>query len=775
MAINIVNDYFLDILCITESWLSIDQPCCVPANYEILRKDRATHGGGVAILYRSELKMKILSLDFEDWLAPTSVEYLCVQFQTNYLKSFIVCVLYRTDNPANDVGNIESILQELIKLRKPFFLLGDFNFNVLKPDGCTKKLLNSIYYLNLEQIVKEPTREKNLLDLCVTNCADQCSSEVLDLNISDHNFVHIKFKVKKCPKIKKNISFRNFRAINWPNFISQINQIPPISFNDCLGCNFFFEEFSGDILNSFNKYCPIIHKSVTEKKNPFKLSENTRHYINMKNSFYKKWKSTNSISHYNAAKSLGKNIRGLINSDYKIFFSNQISTNGFWNAVANNLKPKKLVSSMINIDPDDINSYFCTAAFQDGDTVVDSIVSSLAEKPDNDSNLFFIKSITPLDLISAWKKMKKKDNPCPDPSGISMKMLELIFNIPHAFECIFKLFQVSFKTGQIPDFLKISRIIPIPKISKPVSANDFRPISISCNFLLLLERVYYSQLSEYIKNKNILSKFQFGFRENCSTEHAAIALVDTIKLKLDQGFTCVLVSIDLRKAFDSVNRELLLVKLKKYGISDFWLRDYLSNRKQFVLVDEKVSSVCQNFRGVPQGSILGPILFSLFINDLPNCIQNGFSELFADDSNFLFWDKAYSFSCFQQSVENDMHRVVNWVKENDLCLNTNKTKVLIFSNSRNVYEIQNFTLTLDNVLLQNVQQFKCLGLIIDNKLNWEAHINNIARLSFLKIRYIFGIRQYLPSNYLILIGQSLVLSIISYMSCIWGTAAKKYL
>ena len=122
-----------------------------------------------------------------------------------------------------------------------------------------------------------------------------------------------------------------------------------------------------------------------------------------------------------------------------------------------------------------------------------------------------------------------------------------------------------------------------------------------------------------------------------------------------------------------------------------------------------------------------------------------------------------------------MHRVVNWVKANDLCFNTNKTKVLIFSNSRNVYEIQNFSLTLDNILLQNVQQFKCLGLIIDNKLNWEAHINNIARLSFLKIRYIFSIKQYLPSNYLILIGQSLVLSIISYRSCIWGTAAKKYL
>jgi len=147
---------------------------------------------------------------------------------------------------------------------------------------------------------------------------------------------------------------------------------------------------------------------------------------------------------------MGKNIQGLINSDYKTFFTNQISTNGFWNAVANNLKPKKLVSSMINID--DINSYFCTATFHDGDTVVDSIVSSLAKKPENDSNLFFIKSITPLDLLSAWKKQKKKDSSSPDPSGISMKMLALIFNIPHAFECILKLFQISFKTGQIPDF-----------------------------------------------------------------------------------------------------------------------------------------------------------------------------------------------------------------------------------------------------------------------------------------------------------------------------------
>jgi len=237
----------------------------------------------------------------------------------------------------------------------------------------------------------------------------------------------------------------------------------------------------------------------------------------------------------------------------------------------------------------------------------------------------------------------------------------------------------------------------------------------------------------------------------------------------------LLVSIDLKKAFDSVNTEKLLQKLKLYGISDIGVCSYLSDRKQFVFFKNNNSSLQPSYRGVPQGSILGPILFSLFINDFSNCVLNDFTELFADDSKFIFWGRSDEINQLKCKVKSDMNRVVDWVHRKDLDLNANKTKLLIFSNFHHLYDLQQFSITLNNIVISTVQNFKCLGLVIDNKLRWDAHINQMARICFLKIKYLYTIRDYLPKHFLILVGQALVLSIVSYMCSVWDCAAKKHL
>jgi len=239
-----------------------------------------------------------------------------------------------------------------------------------------------------------------------------------------------------------------------------------------------------------------------------------------------------------------------------------------------------------------------------------------------------------------------------------------MLKIPSALQAITKLCNLSFTTGTIPKPLKLSRVVAIPKVSNAANPDQFRPISITPNLLLLMERLYSNKLESYLNQNSFICPEQFGFRKHHSTEHMVMALTDTIRLSLDKGFVCALVSIDLKKAFDSVHRENLLeCLLSDYLISDHWLRDYFKERLQQVGLGELLSDIYQIFAGVPQRSILGPRLFSLYINKLSSILKHGRALLYADDCYFLFVGSADNITQLRINIEEDMCAVANFFKE----------------------------------------------------------------------------------------------------------------
>ena len=241
----------------------------------------------------------------------------------------------------------------------------------------------------------------------------------------------------------------------------------------------------------------------------------------------------------------------------------------------------------------------------------------------------------------------------------------------------------SFSSGTFPDKLKIAKVTPIFKKGSRSDKNNYRPISILSVFSKIFEKLMHKRLFRYLERLCILHELQFGFREKFSTSHALISLIEHLKKSLDEGeFGCG-IFIDLRKAFDTVNHSILLQKLEYYGIrgvANNWFKSYLSDRYQYVSINGITSDVKPVLCGVPQGSVLGPLLFLLYVNDLPNCSDKLTFHLTADDTNIYF--SSNNLNIIQSTLNIELNHVSQWLYANRLSLNIEKTNYVLFHSPR---------------------------------------------------------------------------------------------
>ena len=303
---------------------------------------------------------------------------------------------------------------------------------------------------------------------------------------------------------------------------------------------------------------------------------------------------------------------------------------------------------------------------------------------------------------------------------ISNKMIKLAsraLSIPFAY-----IFNQSISTGIVPNALKISKVTPVYKKGVMTDPNNYRPIATLSPFSKTLERIIYDQLSSFLEKHNILNKYQFGFRKGHSTEQAILEITENMKTFIDDGLITCAVFIDFSKAFDTVNHKILLAKLSKYGIRGHsleWLNSYLTNRRQFVKVQNEKSSLLPISCGVPQGSTLGPLLFLVYINDIINCSSILSFRLSADDTNIFFTNRD------QRELEVVMNRELkkffDYCVLNKLSVNRNKTNFMLITSSKK---------KRINIKIHNIEQKNCikyLGIYLDEHINWKsqiAHVNS---------------------------------------------------
>ena len=343
-------------------------------------------------------------------------------------------------------------------------------------------------------------------------------------------------------------------------------------------------------------------------------------------------------------------------------------------------------------------------------------------------------------------------------------------NKPILTSIIVHIINLSLTQGHFPEQLKIANIIPIFKAGDLEEVGNYRPVSLLTVFSKIFERVFYERLKSFLKIQKILFELQFGFREAHSTYMAITILMDKIIKALEKGHYVIGVFLDFSKAFDTVNHNILLKKLNHYGIrgvANKWIASYLENRKQFCTFNTQSSKMETITCGVPQGSILGPLLFLIYINDLGTISEKLTSILFADDSN-LFAEGS-NLKNLQDVVNSEIPTLVNWLQSNRLSLNIKKTHVMVFGRLSEEAKKQ-VAVNINGQILDVVVNTKFLGLMLDDSSNWKAHVKYITQKLAKSIGILSQARKVFDRKTLIQLYYSFIYPYINYCNLSWGNA-----
>lgn len=378
--------------------------------------------------------------------------------------------------------------------------------------------------------------------------------------------------------------------------------------------------------------------------------------------------------------------------------------------VINFSRNKYNLSSPDCFSSEEFSQYFCSIA--------DNIINSLNVGNFNSFSFnnipqlrssFFLSPVTANDISQAINKLK--NSACPDFYGINSKLLKESINI--IFEPLIYLFNLCINEGNFPDAFKISIVLPLFKKGDTSNIDNYRPIAIIPIFSKIFEIILKDKIYKYLDMNNCFHCCQFGFRTRCSTTQAILKVVSSVVEALENGEHVSLSLCDLSKAFDCVSFDILISKLQCYGIRGLPLKlftSYLRDRQQCVSVNGNLSELAGVSHGVPQGSVLGPLLFIIYINDLIHYLHPNTCIAYADDTSLLVSDR--DLASLSLKVESVMQRSKDWFTGNKLKLNSDKTQSLLISTHRNI--------TSHNSV-------KLLGIFIDDNLNWKSHVDFLGK------------------------------------------------
>ena len=411
------------------------------------------------------------------------------------------------------------------------------------------------------------------------------------------------------------------------------------------------------------------------------------------------------------------------------------------------------------------NKFFSSVGKQIQNQVYSNHINFSTFLKDPSENSLFL---TPTDteevscIISSFKS-----NIATGPNSIPITILKKIQEYISA--PLASLINCSFENGICPNTLKTAKIIPIHKKGSRLSVDNYRPISLLSNINKIFEKIMYKRLYRFLSDQSSFFELQFGFREKHSTTHALISLTEKIRESLDKAKYACGIFIDLKKAFDTVDHTILLKKLEYYGvrgISNEWFRSYLNGRRQFVSINGFESESIGTDIGVPQGSVLGPLLFLIYINDLHHAIKNSIVHHFADDTNLLHIND--SLKKLNKLLNADLKSLCNWLKANKIALNVAKTELVVFKHPNKNIPYNNIKLKIDGKKIIPSSSVKYLGVIIDEHLTFKNHINELAAKLRRSIGMLSKLRHYVPLSINQNIYYAVFDSLMKYACPIWG-------
>ena len=644
--------------------------------------------------------------------------------------------------------------------------------------------------MSLYPLIDRPSRITNhsftIIDNIFTNAANyETSSGLLISDISDHLPV---FAICKYPNLnrKTDKQFVKKRIINEITINSLINDLLEENWELVLNSadvNFAYKSFLFRFLKLFNKCCPIkqVRISNTRRDKPW-FTNGLKNACRKKNTLYKKIIRSRSHAAEKKNKLYKNKLTSILRLAEKSYYSKLLTekkgdAKGIWKILNNVINKKQghhelakqfeCNGEMIHdrtVIANEFNTFFANVGPNLAMTipVIDNGPSIHDYLGNGNINSMFLNPVSEDEIINIVKSFKPKHSN--DNNDLSMYVISKV--IKSIVRPLAHIFNVSFLSGLFPDDMKISKIIPLFKNGKKTEFNNYRPISILPQFSKILEKLFSLRLDSFLAKSNILSDCQYGFRKDISTTHAALELIETITSAIDNKKHCAGVFIDLKKAFDTVDHDLLLQKLIVYGVRGItydWLSNYLRNRRQYVKVDDHSSNLLDVTCGVPQGSVLGPTLFLLYINDLCNTSDVLKFVLFADDTNIFCYGN--SMMELEMLLNRELARLFVWFSVNKLSLNLQKTNYILF---RKRPPDNDLDIRINNVMVPRVQSTKFLGIIMDEQINWKPHIQFVKSKLSRTFSVIHRASKLINFEGLLTLYYSLFMPYLCYCCEIWG-------
>lgn len=802
------GNFIFDALTFEESWLNNDLEDLVNLEgYSLVTKHKINkkEGGGLAIYIRNRWKFKIL-----DIAVPHSLQHMldCLFLEIECKpKPLIIGVVYRSPSQNSQqqlIDFLEPILSQMSTAHNEVIIVGDTNIDMLKhsENSLTSSYIDNFVVNSFVPKITLPTRVSHSSATLIDHIFHKMSQGntvqgTILSDISDHyiNFIGIEMSEVTDPQ-PEYVTYRlmNSEAIQrFNDALKSTSWEDVVSADDVNGaCDLFINKY----ITQMNTYLPLKTVKFNRKYHKIKpwISKGIMISMKKRQKLHSKCLKCRNQQRRISLEGIYKEYRNLLNKIIRkakqLYYSQVFNAclhdmKGTWrqiNTILSKTKNKQNVSTHFTengtqiTNPQEISNEFNNFFINIGPKLnrqcpsTPCTASSFLPNVNITNSLFFEPS-TVEETYAIIQKLKPKTSCGHD--NISPKLLKqtaqsILLPITH-------IVNLSLASGIFPENMKIAKVVPIFKNGSSYYFNNYRPVSLLPSCSKILERIVFTRLHKFLDKYSLLTPSQYGFRPNFSTELAILELQNSIINNLSCNKQTIGLFLDLSKAFDCLNHEILLKKLSHYGIRGVplkWFKSYLLNRKQFTSYNSVNSTMLSITTGVPQGSILGPLLFILYVNDIVSTSNHVSFILFADDTNMIVTSENLNFD--NMTLNQEINNLSIWFSANKLTINESKTKYILFRKDRIPSRIK-LELYINGNRIDKVQHIKFLGVIITETLSWQLHINEICKKISRTIGILSRLKHELPYQVLLTIYKSLIGPYLNYAITAWGSSPKSHL
>lgn len=755
--------YNAQLVVISETWLSdkISSDEIVPPGYKLYRRDRVSRGGGVAVVAKENI-----AVTFMDQIPNHESLFLNVKILGF---TFLLCAVYRPPDAA------DSYLEELYDFLLPHrnrnvIITGDFNlpdidwkqFRSEKYATCNV-VLDILLAMNLDQVVQEPTRENAVLDLFFISQKFSNGTLTIEPGISDHRLLLFSWSAPHAAsaRIASLAYIRDYVRADDESIIDYMER--KLVYHDFEDVHFLWKRFK-EVVNHCTEHFVPMKRVRKGRRNPWI----SREIIQIKRKLKRlcKQHKTGTQTFRELKHSLTAKIALAKGKYFKTTLPEYIKNDPqkFWRFLSNRKDCIKEVKFDGELVTDEVviakcfNEYFQSVFINDSDTTATSV---------SNSSIGDVPVVSVEGVLKMLRNLKIRKSAGPD--GLSNVFLNRYAD--QIAEYMTRIFQVSLQSGDVPEDWHNARVVPIHKKGDKCSVGNYRPVSVTCTSCKFLEHIVAGEILDFLTMNNILSQHQHGFRRGMSTVTQLVTTVHEFAAILDRSGQVDVLLLDFCKAFDKVSHAKLLHKLSVLGLPQYlvnWITAYLRKRSQFVDINGCLSPTLAVLSGVPQGSVLGPLLFIIFINDITEILPESVSiRLFADDC--IIFKEINSIND-HEVLQESLLKIDQWCGDSKMQLNASKSVLLRISRKQqpSVFEYR-----LNQSVIPQVTQYRYLGVTLTNDLTWTAHITDISSSAFRKLCVLRRKIKDTPSNIKLLAYLALVRPKLEYACALWDPYTKK--